>query len=116
MAVFINAFNFPVWGMLEKLAPAVLAGVPVIVKPATQTAYVTELAFRHLVEAGALPPGAVQLLCAGVGHLLDHLTGQDTIAFTGSAATARRLRGHPTVIGEAVRFNAEADSLNCSRW
>jgi oxepin-CoA hydrolase / 3-oxo-5,6-dehydrosuberyl-CoA semialdehyde dehydrogenase len=114
VAVLIDAFNFPVWGMLEKLAPALLAGVPVIVKPASQTAYVTELAFRHLVEAQALPPGSVQLLCGGVGDLLDHLTGQDTIAFTGSAATARRLRGHPTVIGESVRFNAEADSLNCS--
>jgi oxepin-CoA hydrolase/3-oxo-5,6-dehydrosuberyl-CoA semialdehyde dehydrogenase len=114
VAVFINAFNFPVWGMLEKLAPALLAGVPAIVKPASQTAYVTELAFRHLVESGVLPPGSVQLLCGGVGDLLDHLTGQDTIAFTGSAATARRLRSHPTVIGEAVRFNAEADSLNCS--
>src|SRR5215203_5690630 len=114
VAVFIDAFNFSVWGMLEKLAPAVLAGVPAIVKPATQTAYVTELAFRHLVESGALPPGSVQLLCGAVGDLLDHLTGQDTIAFTGSAATARRLCGHPTVIGEAVRFNAEADSLNCS--
>ncbi|HKP99421.1 MAG TPA: phenylacetic acid degradation bifunctional protein PaaZ [Actinomycetes bacterium] len=114
VAVFIDAFNFPVWGMLEKLAPAVLAGIPAIVKPATQTAYVTELAFRHMVESGALPPGSIQLLCGGVGDLLDHLTGQDTIAFTGSAVTARRLRGHPTVIGEAVRFNAEADSLNCS--
>jgi oxepin-CoA hydrolase/3-oxo-5,6-dehydrosuberyl-CoA semialdehyde dehydrogenase len=114
VAVFINAFNFPVWGMLEKLAPAVLAGLPAIVKPASQTAYVTELAFRHMVESGALPPGSIQLLCGGVGDLLDHLTGQDTIAFTGSAATARRLRSHPTVIREAVRFNAEADSLNCS--
>ena len=114
VAVLIGAFNFPVWGMLEKLAPAVLAGVPAIVKPASQTAYVTELAFRHLVESGALPPGSVQLLCGAVGDLLDHLTGQDTIAFTGSAATARRLRAHPTVIGESVRFNAEADSLNCS--
>jgi oxepin-CoA hydrolase/3-oxo-5,6-dehydrosuberyl-CoA semialdehyde dehydrogenase len=100
--------------MLEKLAPAVLAGVPAIVKPASQTAYVTELAFRHMVESGVLPPGSIQLLCGAVGDLLDHLTGQDTIAFTGSAATARRLRGHPTVIGESVRFNAEADSLNCS--
>jgi oxepin-CoA hydrolase / 3-oxo-5,6-dehydrosuberyl-CoA semialdehyde dehydrogenase len=114
VAVFIDAFNFPVWGMLEKLAPAVLAGVPAIVKPASQTAYVTELAFRHMVESGVLPPGSIQLLCGAVGDLLDHLTGQDTIAFTGSAATARRLRGHPTVIGESVRFNAEADSLNCS--
>ena len=114
VAVCIDAFNFPVWGMLEKLAPAVLAGVPVIVKPASQTAYVTELAFRHMVESGVLPPGAVQLLCGGVGDRLDHLTGQDTIAFTGSAATARRLRGHPVVLGQSVRFNAEADSLNCS--
>ncbi|HET9559913.1 MAG TPA: aldehyde dehydrogenase family protein, partial [Actinomycetota bacterium] len=103
VAVFINAFNFPVWGMLEKLAPAVLAGAPVIVKPASQTAYVTELAFRHLVESGALPPGSVQLLCGGVGDLFDHLTGQDSIAFTGSAATARLLRSHPAVVGEAVR-------------
>ena len=114
VAVFINAFNFPVWGMLEKLAPAVLAGMPAIVKPASQTAYVTELAFRHLVSSGALPPGSVQLLCGGVGDLFDHLGGQDAVAFTGSAATARRLRAHPAVVGEAVRFNAEADSLNCS--
>ena len=102
VAVFINAFNFPVWGMLEKLAPAVLAGMPAIVKPASQTAYVTELAFRHLVSSGALPPGSVQLLCGGVGDLFDHLGGQDAVAFTGSAATARRLRAHPAVIGEAV--------------
>jgi oxepin-CoA hydrolase / 3-oxo-5,6-dehydrosuberyl-CoA semialdehyde dehydrogenase len=114
VAVLVNAFNFPVWGMLEKLAPAVLAGMPVIVKPASQTAYVTELAFRHMVESQALPPGAIQLLCGAVGALFDHLTGQDTIAFTGSAATARRLRCHPAVVREAVRFNAEADSLNCS--
>jgi oxepin-CoA hydrolase/3-oxo-5,6-dehydrosuberyl-CoA semialdehyde dehydrogenase len=114
VAVFVNAFNFPVWGMLEKLAPAVLAGVPAIVKPASQTAYVTELAFRHMVESGALPPGSVQLLCGGVGDLFDNLTGQDSIGFTGSAATARRLRSHPAVVREAVRFNAEADSLNCS--
>ncbi|HYN18343.1 MAG TPA: 3,4-dehydroadipyl-CoA semialdehyde dehydrogenase, partial [Actinomycetes bacterium] len=114
VAVFVNAFNFPVWGMLEKLAPAVLAGVPAIVKPASQTAYVTELAFRHMIESGALPPGSVQLLCGGVGDLFDHLTGQDTVAFTGSAATARLLRSHPAVVREAVRFNAEADSLNCS--
>jgi oxepin-CoA hydrolase/3-oxo-5,6-dehydrosuberyl-CoA semialdehyde dehydrogenase len=114
VAVFVNAFNFPVWGMLEKLAPAVLAGMPVIVKPASQTAYVTELAFRHLVESGALPPGSIQLLCGGVGDLFDHLGGQDAIAFTGSAATARKLRSHPAVVGEGVRFNAEADSLNCS--
>ena len=114
VAVFIDAFNFPVWGMLEKLAPAVLAGMPVIVKPASQTAYVAELAFRHMVESQALPPGSIQLLCGAVGDLFDHLTGQDTIAFTGSAATAHKLRCHPAVVRESVRFNAEADSLNCS--
>ena len=114
VAVFVNAFNFPVWGMLEKLAPAVLAGVPAIVKPASQTAYVAELAFRHMVESQALPPGSIQLLCGAVGDLFDHLTGQDTIAFTGSAATAHKLRCHPAVVRESVRFNAEADSLNCS--
>jgi oxepin-CoA hydrolase / 3-oxo-5,6-dehydrosuberyl-CoA semialdehyde dehydrogenase len=112
--VLVNAFNFPVWGMLEKLAPAVLAGMPVIVKPASQTAYVAELAFRHMVESQALPPGSIQLLCGAVGDLFDHLTGQDTIAFTGSAATAHKLRCHPAVVRESVRFNAEADSLNCS--
>jgi oxepin-CoA hydrolase / 3-oxo-5,6-dehydrosuberyl-CoA semialdehyde dehydrogenase len=114
VALQINAFNFPVWGMLEKLAPAVLAGMPVIVKPASQTAYVAELAFRHMVESQALPPGSIQLLCGAVGDLFDHLTGQDTIAFTGSAATAHKLRCHPAVVRESVRFNAEADSLNCS--
>ncbi|MFL5880876.1 MAG: phenylacetic acid degradation bifunctional protein PaaZ [Actinomycetota bacterium] len=114
VAVLVNAFNFPVWGMLEKLAPVVLAGMPVIVKPASQTAYVAELAFRHMVESQALPPGSIQLLCGAVGDLFDHLTGQDTIAFTGSAATAHKLRCHPAVVRESVRFNAEADSLNCS--
>jgi oxepin-CoA hydrolase / 3-oxo-5,6-dehydrosuberyl-CoA semialdehyde dehydrogenase len=92
----------------------VLAGMPVIVKPASQTAYVAELAFRHMVESQALPPGSIQLLCGAVGDLFDHLTGQDTIAFTGSAATAHKLRCHPAVVRESVRFNAEADSLNCS--
>src|SRR4029453_18340830 len=114
VAVFVNAFNFPVWGMLEKLAPAVLAGGPAIVKPASQTAYATGAGVRHLVGSGALPPASVQLLCGGVGDLFDHLTGQDTIAFTGSAATARLLRCHPGVVREAGPFNAEADSLNCS--
>lgn len=114
VAVLVNAFNFPVWGMLEKLAPALLAGMPVIVKPASQTAYVAELAFRHMVESQALPPGSIQLLCGAVGDLFDHLVGQDTIAFTGSAATAHKLRCHPAVVRESVRFNAEADSLNCS--
>jgi len=111
-AVHINAFNFPVWGMLEKLAPAFLAGVPAIVKPATATSYLTELAFRRIVESGLLPEGAVQLICGGVGDLFDHLTCQDTVAFTGSASTARKLRMHPTVIDHSVRFTAETDSLN----
>lgn len=111
-AVHINAFNFPVWGMLEKLAPAFLAGVPAIVKPATATAYLAELTFRRILESGILPEGAVQLICGGVGDLFDHLTCQDIVAFTGSAATARKLRTHPTVIDHSVRFTAETDSLN----
>ena len=111
-AVHINAFNFPVWGMLEKLAPALLAGVAAIVKPATATAYLTELAFRRIVDSGLLPEGAVQLICGGVGDLFDHLTCQDAVSFTGSASTARKLRTHPAVIDHSVRFTAETDSLN----
>jgi oxepin-CoA hydrolase / 3-oxo-5,6-dehydrosuberyl-CoA semialdehyde dehydrogenase len=113
-AVHINAFNFPVWGMLEKLAPALLAGVPAIVKPATQTSYLTEQVFHRIIESGILPPGAVQLLCGGVGSLFDHLTCQDVVSFTGSASTALKLRQHPVVIAESVRFTAETDSLNSS--
>ena len=111
-AVHINAFNFPVWGMLEKLAPALLAGVPAIVKPATATAYLTELAFRQIIDSGLLPEGAVQLICGGVGDLFEHLTCQDVIAFTGSGSTARKLRMHPRVVDQSVRFTAETDSLN----
>jgi oxepin-CoA hydrolase / 3-oxo-5,6-dehydrosuberyl-CoA semialdehyde dehydrogenase len=113
-AVHINAFNFPVWGMLEKLAPALLAGVPAIVKPATQTSYLTERAFRIMVESGILPAGAVQLICGGVGDLFGHLTCQDVVSFTGSAATALKLRQHPVVMANSVRFTAETDSLNSS--
>ncbi len=113
-AVHINAFNFPVWGMLEKLAPALLAGVPAIVKPATVTSYLTELVFRRIIESGILPAGAVQLICGGVGDLFDHLTCQDVVCFTGSASTAQRLRTHLTVVANAVRFTAETDSLNSS--
>ncbi|MHB1541664.1 MAG: phenylacetic acid degradation bifunctional protein PaaZ [Steroidobacteraceae bacterium] len=111
-AVHINAFNFPVWGMLEKLAPTLLAGVPAVVKPATATAYLAELAFRLIIDSGELPEGAVQLICGGVGDLFDHLTCQDMIAFTGSASTARGLRAHPRVLDRSVRFTAETDSLN----
>ena len=109
----INAFNFPVWGMLEKLAPTVLAGVPTIVKPAGQTAYLTALVVRDIIASGALPEGALQLVCGGVGDLLDRLGGEDIIAFTGSANTAATLRGHAAVTARATRFNAETDSLNC---
>ncbi|MEX2458342.1 MAG: phenylacetic acid degradation bifunctional protein PaaZ [Actinomycetota bacterium] len=112
--VQINAFNFPVWGFLEKLGPAFLAGVPTIVKPASQTAYLTEAVVRQIVESGLLPGGALQLIAGGVGDLLDHLTGQDLVAFTGSARTAAKLRAHPAVVEHSVRFNAEADSLNAS--
>jgi oxepin-CoA hydrolase/3-oxo-5,6-dehydrosuberyl-CoA semialdehyde dehydrogenase len=113
-AVHINAFNFPVWGMLEKLAPTLLAGVPAIVKPASATAYLAEAAFKIMIEANILPPGAVQLIVGGVGDLFDHFTGQDVVSFTGSASTALKLRTHPTVIRESVRFVAEQDSLNAS--
>jgi oxepin-CoA hydrolase/3-oxo-5,6-dehydrosuberyl-CoA semialdehyde dehydrogenase len=114
VAVEINAFNFPVWGMLEKLAPALVAGVPSIVKPATQTAYVTEHAVRIMAETGLLPQGALQLVCGGVGDMFDHLGGQDLVSFTGSADTAARLRAHEAVTARSARFNAEADSLNGS--
>jgi len=113
-AVHINAFNFPVWGMLEKLAPTLLAGMPAIVKPASSTAYLCEAAFRVMIDSGLLPPGAVQLIVGGVGDLFDHLTGQDVVSFTGSASTALKLRSHPVVQRESVKFVAEQDSLNAS--
>src|ERR671939_2023141 len=102
VAVQINAFNFPVWGFLEKLAPAFLAGVPTVVKPASQTAYVTELVFRRMVETGLLPEGSVQLLAGSATGVLDHLAGQDLVFFTGSASTARKLRSHPAVVAHSV--------------
>ena len=113
-AIHINAFNFPVWGMLEKFAPAILAGLPVIVKPATVTAYLTELVVRRIIESGLLPEGALQLVCGSLGDLFNHLNCQDTVSFTGSADTAARLRVHPNLIRHAVRFVAETDSLNSS--
>ncbi|MDE8346588.1 MAG: aldehyde dehydrogenase family protein, partial [Acidocella sp.] len=112
VAVHINAFNFPVWGMLEKLGPCLLAGMPAIVKPATASAYVAAHCFKIMIEAEILPPGALQLICGGVGDLLDHLGGQDVLSFTGSAATAQRLQAHPVMARESVRFIAERDSLN----
>ena len=114
VAVQINAFNFPVWGMLEKLAPAFLAGLPTIVKPASQTAYLTELAVRRILEAGVLPDGALQLLCGSPAGLLEELRAQDSVAFTGSAHTGAHLRQHPSVLHGGVQLGVEADSLNCS--
>ncbi len=114
VAVHINAFNFPVWGMLEKLAPTFLAGMPAIVKPASATAYLTEAAVRIMLEANVLPAGALQLIVGATGDLFDHLTCQDVVSFTGSASTAMKLRTHPTIVRESVRFVAEQDSLNAS--
>jgi oxepin-CoA hydrolase/3-oxo-5,6-dehydrosuberyl-CoA semialdehyde dehydrogenase len=113
-AVHINAFNFPVWGMLEKLAPTFLAGVPAIVKPASATAYLTEAAVRIMLDANVLPKGALQLIVGSTGDLFDHLTSQDIVSFTGSAATANKLKSHPVIVRESVRFVAEQDSLNAS--
>ncbi|MHB2264270.1 phenylacetic acid degradation bifunctional protein PaaZ [Aliihoeflea sp. PC F10.4] len=114
VALHINAFNFPVWGMLEKLAPTLLAGVPAIVKPASSTAWLAEAAFRLIIESGLLPEGAVQFIAGSTGDLIDRLTGQDVVSFTGSAATASMLRANPNVIRQSVRFVAEQDSLNAS--
>ncbi len=114
VAVHINAFNFPVWGMLEKLAPAFLAGMPAIVKPASATAYLTEAAVRIMIEANVLPQGALQLVAGSLGDLFDHLACQDVVSFTGSAQTAEKLQTHPVIARESVRFIAERDSLNAS--
>ena len=114
LAVHINAFNFPIWGLLEKFAPAFLAGMPCIGKPATATSYLTEAAVRLMHRSGLLPAGSLQLVIGGTGDLLDCLQGQDVVTFTGSADTAAKLRVHPNLIRHSVPFNAEADSLNCA--
>ena len=114
VAVQVNAYNFPVWGMLEKFAPAFLAGVPSVVKPAPQTAYLTELVVRRVVESGLLPDGALQLLVGAPDGLLDGLGGQDLLSVTGSAGTVRALRAHPAVVERGTRYTAEADSLNAA--
>lgn len=113
VAIHINAFNFPVWGMLEKIAVNLLAGVPAIVKPATVTSYLTEAVVREIAASGILPSGALQLLVGNAGDLLDHVTSQDVVTLTGSAATGLTLRSHPRILSESVPFNMEADSLNC---
>ncbi len=114
VAVQVNAFNFPVWGPLEKLAPAFLAGVPTLVKPASPTAFLTAELVELIVASGLLPEGSLQFVAGGVGDLFDHLTEQDTVSFTGSADTAAKLRSHPVIVRCGVRFTAEADSLNLS--
>ena len=114
VAVHINAFNFPVWGTLEKLAPTFLAGMPAIVKPASATAYLTEAAVRIMLDANVLPKGALQLVVGSAGDLLDHLGVGDIVSFTGSADTAAKLKAHPVIGNEGVRFVAEQDSLNAS--
>jgi len=112
VAIHINAFNFPVWGMLEKCAVNWLAGVPSVVKPATITSYLTEAVVKEIVASGILPPGSLQLICGSVGDILDHVTSQDIITFTGSKPTGLKLRSHSKVLSECVPFNMEADSLN----
>ncbi|MDN5930385.1 MAG: phenylacetic acid degradation bifunctional protein PaaZ [Pseudonocardia sp.] len=114
VAVQVNAFNFPVWGPLEKFAPAFLAGVPSVVKPASPTAFLTAKLVELIVGSGLLPEGTLQLVAGGVGDMFDHLIGQDLVSFTGSASTAQTLRAHPTIVRNSVRFSAEADSLNLS--
>jgi oxepin-CoA hydrolase/3-oxo-5,6-dehydrosuberyl-CoA semialdehyde dehydrogenase len=114
VAVHINAFNFPVWGLLEKFAPSFLAGMPCIAKPATATSYLTEAAVRLMFESGLLPAGSLQLVIGGTGDLLDRLQGQDVVTFTGSADTAAKLRTHRNIVAQSIPFNAEADSLNCA--
>jgi oxepin-CoA hydrolase/3-oxo-5,6-dehydrosuberyl-CoA semialdehyde dehydrogenase len=113
VAIHINAFNFPVWGMLEKCAVNWLAGVPAIVKPATITSYLTEAVVKEIIASNILPQGALQLVCGSVGDLLDHVTSQDVITFTGSKSTALKLKKHDRILNESVPFNMEADSLNC---
>lgn len=114
VAIHINAFNFPCWGMLEKLSVTLLAGVPAIVKPATQTCYLAERMFRDIIDSRIFPEGSLQLICGSVGDLFDYLGPQDAITFTGSASTGRTLRAHPAVLRNSVRFTLEADSLNFS--
>jgi oxepin-CoA hydrolase/3-oxo-5,6-dehydrosuberyl-CoA semialdehyde dehydrogenase len=113
VAVHINAYNFPVWGMLEKCAVNWLAGMPAVVKPATITSYLTEAVVREIIASGILPDGALQLICGNAGDLLQHVTAQDVVTFTGSKSTGLMLKSHPHVLQESVPFNMEADSLNC---
>tara|TARA_B110000503_G_C7172443_1_gene424992 strand:+ start:7588 stop:10077 length:2490 start_codon:yes stop_codon:yes gene_type:complete len=114
VAVHINAFNFPVWGMLEKCAVNWMAGVPAVVKPATNTSFLTEAVVKEIIASKILPEGALQLICGSARTILDHVESQDVVTFTGSATTGRMLKANPRIINESVPFNMEADSLNCS--
>ena len=114
ISLHINAFNFPCWGMLEKMAPSLIAGVPVIIKPATVSSYLTEAMVREIVASGILPEGAIQLICGRTGDIFEHLNEQDSVTFTGSAATGRLLKSHANIVANSIPFNMEADSLNCS--
>lgn len=113
VAIHINAFNFPVWGMLEKIAVNLLAGVPAIVKPATLTSFLTEAVFEEIIKSNILPEGSLQLICGSARGILDTIETQDVVTFTGSAYTGQQLKSHPRIVSEAVSFNLEADSLNC---
>ena len=114
VAIHINAFNFPIWGMLEKIAVNLMAGVPAIVKPATLTCYLTELMVREIIATKILPEGSLQLICGSANGILDHVRCEDVVTFTGSASTGKMLKSHSNLIEEAVPFNMEADSLNAS--
>lgn len=114
VAIHINAFNFPVWGMLEKIAVNLLAGVPAVVKPATLTSFLTEAVVKDIVASGILPEGSLQLICGSAEGILDHVISQDVVTFTGSASTGKKLKSHPRIVDEAVHFNMEADSLNAA--
>ena len=114
VAIHINAFNFPIWGMLEKIAVNLMAGVPAIVKPATLTSFLTEYMVREIVDSGILPEGSLQLICGSARGIIDSVETGDIVTFTGSADTGKMLKSHPRLIDKAVPFNMEADSLNCS--
>jgi len=113
VAVHINAYNFPVWGMLEKIACNLLAGMPAVVKPATVTSYLTEAVVREIIASGILPEGSLQLICGSAGDMLDYVNSQDVVTFTGSAETGLKLKSNQNILKESVPFNMEADSLNC---
>src|SRR5689334_17644097 len=113
VAIHINAYNFPIWGMLEKCAVNWLAGIPAVVKPASVSCYLAEAVAREIINSGILPEGALQLICGSAGDMLDHVTAQDVVTFTGSKTTGLKLKSHKRILEESVPFNMEADSLNC---